>query len=69
MDRHPPDRIALVFGLMFTSVGVVSLAGLANVVEVDAGVAVGAGLVLAALLVIVVTVTNLRDRAAIPGTD
>lgn len=62
MERHAPDRIALVFGLMFTTVGAVTLAGLADVAEIDGGVALGSFLVVAALALVVVTVTNTRDH-------
>jgi hypothetical protein len=64
MDHHNRDNVALVFGLMFTTVGSVTLAELAELINFDLGLMVGIALVLAAVLAVVVTVGNLHDRAA-----
>lgn len=74
MEPHTPDRVALVFGLLFTTIGVVSVAGLTDLAEVDAGVAVGAALVVAAALVGFITVAAMRDAqssapSAVPSSD
>jgi hypothetical protein len=65
MEQHSPDRVALFFGLLFTTIGLVSIAGLTDIADVDAGVMLGAALVVAAVLVTFVTVSALREGAVV----
>lgn len=60
MQPHQPDRAALVFGVLFTTVGAAALARIADIAHVDSAVALGVGLVVTAVLIVALTITPAR---------
>jgi hypothetical protein len=67
MQSHTPDRVALVFGLLFTTVAAVSIADLTDVADVSGAVVAGAVLVFGALLVVAVTISSALSERSEPS--